>query len=74
MRELARCDIDGSPTPAIPKEALSVVGVTSPTLAVAWIRSFDLTRIKRQLLTEKQLSRITIVGLGTRRVEFGSRW
>ena len=55
MRELARCDIDGSPTPAIPKEALSVVGVTSPTLAVAWIRKHrSYEGIKRHLLTEKR--------------------
>ena len=54
MRELARCDIDGSPPPAVPKEALSVVGVTSQTLAAAWIRKHrSYEGIKRQLLAEK---------------------
>ena len=54
MRELARCDLDGSPPPAVPKEALRVVGVTSQSLAVAWIRKHrSYEGIKRQLLTEK---------------------
>jgi hypothetical protein len=55
MRELARCDIDGSPAPAVPKEALSIVGVTSQSLAIAWIRKHrSYEGIKRQLLTEKR--------------------
>jgi hypothetical protein len=54
MRELARCDINRLPTPAVPKEALSVVGVTSQTLALAWIRRHrSYEGIKRQLMTEK---------------------
>ena len=54
MRELARCDLDGSPPPSVPKEALAVIGVTSQSLAVAWIRKHrSYEGLKRQLLAEK---------------------
>jgi len=54
MRELARSDMEGSPPPAVPKEALSVVGVTSQSLAIAWIRKHrSYEAIIRQLLAEK---------------------
>jgi hypothetical protein len=56
MREMARCDIDGRPIPNVPKEALKVIGVTSQSLAVNWIRNHKTYgALKQQLLKEDAL-------------------
>ena len=38
MREMARCEVDGLPTPTVPQEVLNRIGVTSQSVAIAWIR------------------------------------
>jgi hypothetical protein len=54
MREMARCEMAGEPTPAVPKQALDGIGVTSQTVATAWIRKHrSYIGIKQQLIEEK---------------------
>ena len=56
MREMARCEIDRRPIPNVPREALKVIGVTSQSLAVNWIRNHkSYSGLKQQLLNEDAL-------------------
>src|SRR6478672_11409695 len=37
MREPARCEVEQLPIPLVPRDALDRIGVTSQSLALAWI-------------------------------------
>jgi hypothetical protein len=53
MRDLARAELKGLPTPIIPRQALERIGVTSQSVAVAWIRRNPAYAAIRQRMIEQ---------------------